>query len=194
MPTDKGLRQRLKKKIRDKFHPDPEAVDSRSLVSSPTAASSALTSNAQGNALLEPSVDLEEHAFQVAVRKLQDGLKEEERKDFLDAISGRSKGEIVKDIVQLDQRHEKASKSRRDAGTIHKMIQILDPSIQAISLVLSADPAVSQISSLILGGFKLILKVRYFAKCKLNQCRLLKLINKDGQRLGRILFKADRLA
>lgn len=191
MPADQSLRQRLKKKIRDKFHSDHSSVDSGketgggTPVSPPkvlgngspasvepfTLISSTSASNTQSNKKSEPCSDLGEHAFQVAVRKWQDGLKEEERKAFLDAISGQSKEEIVADIIRLDQGHEKTSKSRRNAGTIHKVVQILDPSIQVISLALSADPAASQVSSIILGGLKLILKVGYCLKPKRNQYR-----------------------
>lgn len=183
MPHDKGIRHRLKK-IRDTLHSEHKAGDherhslgatgstpgclatspangSLLSVAVPTRASSVSTAaSSQASLSTGPGVDLGGQAFQLAVSKFQDGLKEEERRVFQAAIGGRDRKGIVEEIIQLDRQHEKSSTSRQHAPQIHSIIRILDPSIQMLSLGLSADPTISTAASLILGGFKVVLQVR----------------------------------
>ncbi|KAF2143515.1 uncharacterized protein K452DRAFT_172055 [Aplosporella prunicola CBS 121167] len=96
--------------------------------------------------------------FRIAVQKHIDSLPENEREHFQRSYKDIDMKDTITAVRSMDTDHARQSAGRRRAEKVDKVVKILNPSLTALSLGFSVDPSISQISSLVLGGLKMILK------------------------------------
>lgn len=100
-----------------------------------------------------------ENALQDRIQKVLDPA---ERASFQNAHACISPEELLSKVQGFDDVYNRRSTSRHCAGTLTKVFQIMNQFMSGVAIGIQASP---EISSLVVGGIRLIIDVRVLPHC-----------------------------